>query len=78
MKLKPVNEIELRVKGRNNLFAILTEFAESEHKCVEIEDHKYTSVNNCQTSFIAAIKRYRFLNIKCVVRGERVFLVKQM
>lgn len=78
MRLKPIEMNEFEIRRRCNLFAMLTEFAESEHKCVEIEDHKYKTATIGQTSIMSAIKRYRFNNIKVVVNGNRIYLVKQM
>lgn len=79
MRLVPADQNEFNLKRRKyDNFNLLTEFAESELKCVEVVEFRHKNAHVCQTSLHSAIKHYRMDNIKVKMRGDRIFLVKSM
>lgn len=71
---------ELMTSGsRSNLFRLLSEFADSEMICVEVEgfeDH-YASASSCQASLYQAIKHYGFA-MKTFAKNKKVYIVKEV
>lgn len=63
---------------RSNLFGILTAFAESEMKCVEILDYKHQSPYSCTTALKKATIRYHMYNIDVRTINKRVYMIKKM
>lgn len=44
----------------------------------KIEDYNHASAKSCQTSFLNSIKNFKMTGIKIKIRGNRVFLVKEI
>lgn len=78
MKLTPCKMSDIEQKTRMNLFELLTEFTESEHKCVEVEDYHHVSAYSCASALNKAAKRYRMFNIKVISSGGKVYLIKKL
>lgn len=79
MKLIPCKKSELKKTPKSNLFRLLKEFANSGAECALIEgatEHYCTS--NCGANTInRAIKNYKIPQIKAIVNGGEVYLVKE-
>ena len=73
-----VSEFSDVVKQRSDLFKLLTEFAESEHKCVEVVEYHHKTSASCASAFDKTAKRYKMFNIEVKVRNGRVFLIKKI
>lgn len=65
-------------KKRSNLFEVLTAFAESEMKCVEILDYKHQSPYSCAAALKRATIRYHMYNIDVRTLNGRVYMIKKM
>lgn len=81
MKLIPRNVNEIPQSDRSNFkptrnYEILTAFVESGEECVELVDYHHTSAYCAQNCFNVSARRFNINSVKCIVRGERVFLVK--
>ena len=71
---------ELMASGpKANLFRLLSEFADSEMICVEVDGFKdrYAHASSCQASLHTAIKRYGFA-MRVFTRDKRVYIVKEI
>lgn len=77
MKLVPYDRNELVKNYRNTKNQkIFEEFIESGLDCVEIVDHGHSNAKCAQSCLTTSAKRFGF-NIRVIVRGERVFLIKE-
>ena len=66
---------DLYSKRRN--FDLLTKFAESSYDCVEVKDYPHNGAKSCQTTLLSAMRHYKIRNIKVIIRGDRVFLIRK-
>ena len=58
------------------MFDLLMEFDRSNMTCAEITEWEHVSANSLADALYLALARYRFKNIKAVLRAGRVFLVR--
>lgn len=75
MIMVPYEKTKLSSKSDN--FKVISEFLDGDYDCVELVDYPQKCANYCQTSLNASIKKYRFVGVKVMVRGEHVYLVKK-
>lgn len=81
MKLTPYKKEKLtNINGykQTELQKILDEFAESDLDCVKVEGWTHKHATSCMSSFRNAILRYKKTGIKCLVRDDEVFLIKEI
>lgn len=79
MELRPckITDIERYWYKPTKNQKLLSEFVESDSKCVEVVDYPHSSAKAAQVSFINSIKRYGFAGIRVMIRKEKVYLVKE-
>lgn len=61
---------------RTKNYDILMEFVNSEHDCVKIEGWTQKKASYCSTSLQSSIKRFNIGGVKCILKGEEVYLIK--
>lgn len=78
MNMIPVDINELK-KGykRSSNQKILSQFAESKHDCVKIEDYSQSDCHSCAASLNSSIKRFHMTGLRVIVRGGEVYLLKK-
>lgn len=59
------------------LFKFLDEFNDSGLECVQLKDLEYANLKSCQNSITAAIKKYKFTSIRCVIADGNVYLINE-
>ena len=69
-----------KVYKRTKRLELLEEFIQSGEKCVRIDGWKeqYCNKTSLQSSILAAIKRFNLTQLKCIVRGDEVFLINTL
>ena len=74
-----ISDIPRTRYGKKKLFNILDRFNESEATAVRVDfaEHEYSSADSCCQAFNTAAKRYGFNRIRCIVRREKVYLIKE-
>lgn len=65
--------------GKKKLFNILDRFNESGATAVRVDfaEHEYSCADSCCSALNTAAKRYGFNRIRCIVRKEKVYLIKE-
>ena len=63
-------------RKRSDNYLILKEFLGSDEVCVKIEDYTHKNASGCAASLGSSIKRFYRGQIKVVLRGGDVYLVK--
>ena len=78
MKLTPcsLNDLEVAMRTKTDLYPILTEFMNSGAECARLDDHGYKNANSAQASLYYAIHKYYDGLIKVFLVGEDVYLVR--
>lgn len=64
------------IDKKSDLLMMLDEFRESGKDCVKIVGFPHKNATNCARNIQVAIKRYRIKTVKCVRRGDNIYLVK--
>lgn len=79
MKLVPCENIHaIRSIVRNNNQAIIREFVDGEHDCVEVVGYNHKTACSCQASLRKTIVSLRMQNsIGVSIRGDHVYLYKK-
>lgn len=60
--------------GKNQ--RLIYDFMNGDEKYVEIVDYTHKNIHVCQSSLMGSIKRMKASNVKIVVRGDRIFMIK--
>lgn len=78
MKLVPcsMNDLEVAMRTKTDMYPILTEFIVSGAECARLEDHGYKNANSAQASLSYWIHKWYEGRIKTVLVGEDVYLVR--
>ena len=76
MKLIPceLEKLRTRKKTRMSTLALLKEFSESPHKCVELTDYHHVNAKSCYNSIARSIKHYRMEHIRVITSKGKVYL----
>lgn len=77
MKLTPydIKKLGRFWNGRSDNLALLKEFSESSHQCVEVRDFTQKDAKSCCGSLAASIKRFRMGHIKVRYCKGKVYLI---
>ena len=76
MKMVPCNLEKTTFYKRTKNYMLFEEFLNGDADCVQLVDHVHTSAKTCQSCLTNSLRWFRINNIKVVIRGEDVFLVK--
>lgn len=76
MRFTPYDKTNLKHYKPGCNQRMLLEFYESEYDCVEIKDHGHKSVHSFQSNLCVSASRLGLKNVKIVIRGDKIFLVK--
>lgn len=76
IRIIPCDPMKIRATRSDN-WTVLNEFAESDHKCIKIENYTQASARVCTSSFNGSIKRYGF-NMKAVTQDDNVYIIKNL
>lgn len=80
MKFTPVDKQVIdglyRKENSTDLSMFIDNFRESEYECVEVTDFTHKSAKSCYQSLHSHLRRHRIGTVKCMLRDNRVFLIK--
>lgn len=76
MKLVPYDKNNIEGYKPTSNYELLNEFVNSGFECAKIENWNHKSVYSAQSSFQSSIKRFHMNNVKVIVRGDNLYLVK--
>lgn len=79
MNLTPVKKTDIGIGYRQTkLFALLQEFANSEHDAVRVDNHHYKSVASAANTLNKSAKRFSMYGIRAISRGNALYLIKEI
>lgn len=67
-----------KIKKRNNLHQMITDFRNSGIKCAILVDWEYVSAAVGARSINSACVRYKTPYIKAVINGEEIYLINEL
>ena len=82
MNIKEVSYSEVARDFKNGnlcrLQAVIEEFIQSGHACVEVENYPHKSIESARVSFWRAAQRYKTPHIKVHTVGDKLYLVNNL
>lgn len=81
MKLVPMDAQEVRkdlAAKRCNNQKLIEEFVNSEHECVEVVGYSQKNSKICADCLRVAMKSMKIYHIRATVKGDHVFLIKEI
>ena len=82
MTLVPFNKYDIDdipVKQKqHNLTKLLMTFMDGPNECVEVKDYPHHSPECCRSSFARLITFLGIENVRVRMRGNRIFLIKEL
>lgn len=80
MNLISCKKSDLTKTPRSNLYRLLNEFANSDAECALVAGaaEHYSTVNCGVRSITAAIKRYKFANVKATNNDGKLYLMREI
>lgn len=78
MKFEACSKELYNFKGYTNTsnMRLLDDFMHSEHDCVRIVDHRWSSAKSGYGSILNSIRNYKYGGVKVFTRGGEIYLVK--
>lgn len=79
MKLTPMNRQDIGIGYRHTkLFALLQEFANSEHDAVRVDNHHYKNMVSAVNTINKSVKRFNMNGIRAASKGGKLYLIKEI